>query len=270
MPINKQKITRLIRGLYLLPLADYAKYLIDIKRNWNFNKQFSLEHPDIRWPPLSVAYDAFGTTNRFAYWEGGKLHAQFIGGLIKEHAEDKTLSICEWGCGPSRVLRHLPQIIGLNHQYYGTDYNEDTIRWCRQNIKNIEFELNTLTPPLPYESNTFDCLYCISVFTHLSMEMHFSWMSEVSRVVKPNGLIIFTTHGDACCQGLIDDEIESYKAGKLVVRGNFKEGKRCFVAYHPNNFIYHELLGKLEVISHIADTKQYHLMQDAWVVRNTK
>jgi SAM-dependent methyltransferase len=267
----KQKIVYFLRLFYLLQLADFTRYVCDVKRNWRSNKQFVKENPDIRLPPLSLAYDAYGHTNWHAYWSSGKEHARYFSSIIKEHTGNEPLSVCEWGCGSARVLRHLPQsFIESHHRFYGADYSPRTVNWCRRNIENIKFDLNTLSPPLPYESNAFDCLYSISVFTHLSSEMHFSWIREISRVVKSGGLIIFTTHGDACIQGLIGDEITNYKKGKLVVRGKIKEGKRCFVAYHPIDFVEHELLKGLEVISHFTNNKPHDLMQDVWLVRNTK
>ena len=270
MSTLKQSTIKLLRRFYLLPLADYGRYLLDVKRNWQSNKQFAKENPELRMPSLSLAYDAYAHTNHSAYWASGKVHAQFIGSIINQYAAKGPLFICEWGCGSARVLRHLPKVVAESSRFYGTDYNPDTVNWCRQNIENIEFELNKLSPPLPFETNSFDCLYCISVFTHLSSEMHSQWMREISRVVKPNGLIIFTTHGDACSQNLTSDEIESYNAGNLVVRGNIKEGKRCYVAYHPTNFVKQELLNPFEVVSHLKDNMSHELMQDVWVVRNTK
>lgn len=270
MPTLKQTTVKLLRRFYLLPLADYARYIWNAKRNWQSNKLFVEQNPGLPMPPLSLAYDAYAHTNYGAYWATGENHAQFISSIIKGYAGERALKVCEWGCGPARVLRHLPQMFDETTKFYGTDYNQNTIKWCRDNINNIEFELNELVPPLSFESNSLDCLYCISVFTHLSREMHFQWMQELSRVVKPNGLIIFSTHGNACSQGLIGNEVEIYKKGMLVVRGNIKEGKRCFVAYHPENFIKHELLDGLEILSHLTDNKPQGLAQDMWVVRNTK
>jgi hypothetical protein len=89
-------------------------------------------------------------------------------------------------------------------------------------------------------------------------------------VVKPNGLIILTTHGDLTKVNLLNHEVREYDAGKLVVRGMVKEGKRTFVAYHPPSFIRNELLKDFTVISHITNPIPQSLTQDIWVVRNTK
>jgi hypothetical protein len=100
--------------------------------------------------------------------------------------------------------------------------------------------------------------------------MHIQWIKELFRVVKPNGLIILTTHGDSTKMNLLHYEVQEYDAGKLIVRGMVREGKRTYVAYHPPSFIRNELLKDLTVISHITNPIPQSLTQDVWVVRNSK
>jgi SAM-dependent methyltransferase len=269
---RKQILVNFLRKIYLLQFFDYLRYLLDLKNNLASNKAFIKNNPEFRLPPPDLAYDAYGHTNWSSYYWTGKEHAQYISNLIRENVVKMDLiSICEWGCGAARILRHIPlfftnQPIDL----YGFDYNIRTIEWCRNNIPDINFKYNLLSPPLSQESSTFDCLYCLSVFTHLSYEMHIQWMKELSRVVKPNGLIILTTHGDLTRANLLSHEIQEYDAGQLVVRGMVKEGKRTFVAYHPPSFIRNELLKGFTVVSHITNPIPQSLTQDIWVVRNSK
>jgi hypothetical protein len=101
--------------------------------------------------------------------------------------------------------------------------------------------------------------------------MHYQWITELTRAVKPGGLIIITTHGDFFKNNLIEKERLAYEAGNLVIRDGIEEGKRCYVAFHPNNFIIDKLLPKgLEVISHYPGPVLESLQQDAWVLRNNK
>lgn len=268
---RKQIIVNFLRRIYLLQLFDYLRYLLDLKKNQLNNKVFIENNPDFQLPPPDLAYDAYGHTNWNSYYWTGKEHAQYISNLIKENVVNKDLiTICEWGCGAARILRHIPLFFPERSiNLYGFDYNLRSIHWCSNNIPSIVFKHNLLSPPLPQESNTFDCLYCLSVFTHLSYEMHMQWIRELTRVVKPNGLIILTTHGDLTRANLLNHEAQEYDAGKLVVRGMVKEGKRTFVAYHPPSFIRNELLKDFTVISHITNPIPQSLSQDIWVVRNT-
>jgi SAM-dependent methyltransferase len=271
--MNKQKIIRLLRNFHLLEIADYVRYLIELKRTWQSNRIFAAKNPQVNFPPPHLAYDAYAHTSKQLYWLTGREQAEYFGNIIKSNTHAGALSIFEWGCGPARVLRHMHEFLPIKSELFGSDYNPETISWCRRAIKDIQFELNDLAPPLPYESDQFDCLYCISVFTHLSREMHEQWISEISRVVKPSGLIILTTHGDDCTNVLMEDEATEYRNGKLVVRGNIQEGKRCYVAYHPPAYLKNHLLNQFEVILHIDGSSQKKpsgFGQDIWVIRNTK
>jgi ubiquinone/menaquinone biosynthesis C-methylase UbiE len=69
--------------------------------------------------------------------------------------------------------------------------NNKTITWSRQNLKGISFNQNTLQANLPYSDNYFDIIYGISIFTHLSQQMHYDWYNELERILKPNGIIFF-------------------------------------------------------------------------------
>src|SRR2546423_13865886 len=103
-------------------------------------------------------------------------------------------AILDFGCGVGRIMRHWNS---LQHPaLYGTDYNPTLVRWCEENLKFAEFQVNSLSGGLPYEPETFDFIYAFSVFTHLSEPLQFFWMNELSRVLRPGGHIYFTTHGD--------------------------------------------------------------------------
>lgn len=269
---TKQRFVHGLRKFHLLQLADNARYLLSTKNTRKGNAQFIKEHPDFKLPPSFLAYDAYGHTNWSVYYHSGIAHAKYICQLIDENLETQEVSICEWGCGPARIIRHIrPFLDKSNAQLYGFDYNPDSISWCQENIDDITFMCNSVSPPLPCDENSYDCLYNLSVFTHLSEKMHIDWISELRRVVKPGGLIIFTTHGDFFKFNLLEEELTKYENGKLVVRGHIKEGKRCFVAYHPPKFIESELLHNgLELISHLPGPALEGFPQDVWVIRNNK
>jgi ubiquinone/menaquinone biosynthesis C-methylase UbiE len=50
-------------------------------------------------------------------------------------------------------------------------------------------------PPSELESDSFDLVYAISVFTHLDERMQFAWLGELQRVTKPTGYVLLTVHG---------------------------------------------------------------------------
>ncbi|MEJ7611915.1 MAG: class I SAM-dependent methyltransferase [Ferruginibacter sp.] len=146
-------------------------------------------------------------------------------------------AILDWGCGPGRVIRHFPRLAGDSHQYSGSDYNEKYISWCRENIPGISFFVNELLPPVKAQPASFDMVYGLSIFTHLSEEAHYQWMEEIFRVLKPGGIFIFTTHGEGSAHKLTSPESEAFRTGKFVARSFMKEGHRMYSSFQPQQFI---------------------------------
>lgn len=181
----------------------------------------------------------------------------------------ENLKILDWGCGPGRIIRHLPEIIGNGCIFYGTDYNEKSINWCNTNIRNANFNLNTIEAKLPYEENSFDIIYGISIFTHLSEEMHYAWTGELLRVLKPGGIMFQTLHGDNFLVKLTESEKCRYNKGQIIIRRNVKEGHRTFTAYHPISFV-EKLFSKAKIIEHIVvdrENEKVAPQQDIWIIR---
>lgn len=198
----------------------------------------------------------------------GLKHSSLISDLIREYVNEKEIKICEWGCGPARVIRHLDKVAGFEKiELFGTDYNEYSIDWCNENIKNVRFIKNSLEPPLPTENDLFDCVYAISIFTHLSEKMHYAWIRELFRIIKPNGILIFTTHGDFFANRLSPAEKALYNSGSLVIKDQAKEGKKHFAAYHPPQFIKTKFLKDFEIIKNINNPASCQLEQEVWVAK---
>jgi ubiquinone/menaquinone biosynthesis C-methylase UbiE len=268
MATTSQNIGYYLRKFHLLGLIDHLMYLGDILKHRKANQAFLARHPDFIPPPIHLAYDAYNHTNWKAYHNMGLRHSELISDLIKEYISEQEIKICEWGCGPARVIRNLNKINGYKKiELFGTDYNEESINWCKKYIKSVSFLKNLLEPPLPFDANQFDCVYAISVFTHLSEQLHYDWIEELFRIIKPGGILIFTTHGDICAKRLLPAEKEKYDSGCLVVRGLIKEGKKHFVAYQPSQFIKEELLKDHFIVKHIKDASTYQLEQEVWCVK---
>jgi SAM-dependent methyltransferase len=268
MTTARQRIARLLRKARLLTLADRVTLWVERVRRYRANRRFLAEHPEFAVPPAALAYDAYNHVHWREYHDSGLLHARLVAGLIREHLAIDPLKICEWGCGPGRVVRHLrPALAGRTVELFGADYNPASVAWCRTHIPGVEFRQNGREPPLPFEAGAFDALCAMSVFTHLSAEGHRRWIEEVFRVVRPSGIVIFTTHGNACLDRLLPHEQQEYRAGNLVVRGGVYEGSKCFVAYHPPAYVRDQLLQGADVVAHLPSPAAYQMVQDVWVAR---
>jgi ubiquinone/menaquinone biosynthesis C-methylase UbiE len=100
----------------------------------------------------------------------------------------------------------------------------------------VSFVHNDLAPPLPLESNSFDVVYAVSVLTHLSVAQQHAWLKELRRMLRPDGSLILTTHGEQSAKVLLPHEYAHFKANGFFVRSGVEEGKRCFLSYHHPSF----------------------------------
>jgi len=264
--MTKSNITTVLRKLRLMHLADRLNFFYQKFRNRTSNKLFKANNPDVVLPPDYMIYESF-QMNYENYYNDSVSTAKWLISYFEKYIELKYIKILEWGCGPARIIRHLPDLLDESCEIFGSDYNSSTIDWCKKNIPNINFSKNNLQPPLEYQSNFFEIIYATSVFTHLSEEMHYAWFKELKRLCKPNGIIFLTTHGDNCKPKLTDEELKTFELGKLVVRGNVKEGHRTFAAYQPPQFM-KKLFSEVDILEHIIrEPEGNYIPQDVWIVR---
>ena len=229
--------------------------------------EFLEKHPEIKLPPDYLLYESF-QLNYKKYYSDSVETAQWLAGLLKKHIQLKDIKILDWGCGPGRVIRHLHKFTGDGCVFYGTDYNSKSIVWCSQNLPGIQFNKNRMDASLPYPDNFFNVIYGISIFTHLSRQMHFDWYHELSRVLKPGGIMLITTQGNNFKAKLTSQEIILFNNGELVVRGKVKEGHRTWSAFHPKKFM-ENLLVNASILEHIEYNPQGYawLPQDVWIIK---
>ena len=137
-------------------------------------------------------------------------------------------------------------------------------------FNNIKFNLNDLEAKLPYEDDFFDAIYGISILTHLSKEMHFKWFNELKRVLKPEGIMLITTHGENFKTKLSIKENKKFDNGELVVRGDVKEGHRTYCTFHPDKFL-KSLFKEVEILDKIIISKKNksYIPQDRWILKKT-
>ncbi len=268
--MKKGAISNFLRKLGLLQSADYFRFWLEKIRNRKKNRDFLNGNPGVKLPPDYLIYESFQLDYQ-KYFTDSEETARWLAGLLKKHIELDGVKILDWGCGPGRVIRHLSKFTGPECEFYGTDYNAESIAWCSENLPGILFNRNSLEAGLPYENNFFDVIYGISVFTHLSKKMHFAWFSELLRVLKPGGIMLFTAQGENFRAKLTTNELTVFDEGKLVIRGQTKEGHRTYSAFHPKKFM-EELFAPAEILEHIERQPENGgwLPQDVWMLRKKR
>jgi SAM-dependent methyltransferase len=175
-------------------------------------------------------------------------------------------AILDFGCGCGRVMRRWAGLSGPS--LYGSDYNPDLIDWCRKHLPFAEFGVNGLEPPLDYDDGQFDLVYALSVFTHLTEPLQHLWLAELRRVIKPGGLLLFTTRGKAWTWDLKPEERARYEAGELVVRYEETAGTNLCAVFHPWPYVHERMTTGFE----LKESLPWHLSdgaQDVHVLERT-
>lgn len=263
----KYHIINLIRSLGLLKIADTVKYWQHRMRTASSNRVFQRENPDFPVPPHDLAFDAYNHADWKGYLVEGHQHACVFARIMKENFSSNNTRVMEWGCGPGRVIRHMPELLqGQTTEIVGTDYNPRSISWCDEHLDGITFVHNGLMPPLPFPDGHFDAMYNLSVFTHLGEETQQAWVQELWRVLKPGGTLISTTHGGKC-QHLLATKADrnKYEAGQIVIQGKYREGKKWYFAIHPENYVKNELLKEFSDVRLYLGDGYDKMRQDIWI-----
>lgn len=267
----RYRVLQAVRQGGLLNIWDQFSFAREKARTARINREFLRANPGYAQPPATLAFDAYNTINLKAYAEIGRRQAEGFAAFMKEHwpaQDDGPRRVLEWGCGPARLIRHMPELLEqLDVEVEGTDYNEATIAWCRDNFPGITFTLNGLNPPLPFDEGRFTASYNFSVVTHLSEEVQMSWASELYRVLRPGGILLMTTHGKNFEHLLTERrELARYNDGEVVIQSKYEEGKKWFLAIHPEAFVKQRLLREFSEV-HKLDGAPWAITQDVWLAR---
>jgi SAM-dependent methyltransferase len=162
-------------------------------------------------------------------------------------------SIFDFGAGCARILRPLRSYVGPSAKLYATDIDTEAMQWCQRNYASLAvFEINEPWPPLKHSDDSFDFVYCMSVFTHLPEDMQFKWLQELNRLVKPDGYLILTTHGEFYYDRIsLEHRRELEAKGFLHFNNGLTEGLPEFylTTFHTHDYIRSRWADYLEIVN---------------------
>jgi SAM-dependent methyltransferase len=225
-------------------------------------------------PPPELHYLVSGNSELDArsFWQIGRGCVAMISGLLSSHGVrlEGLDAILDFGCGCGRMTRHF-HAFGKT-RIFGTDYNATLIEWCRRNLPFAQFAVNQLRPPLDYGDGTFDLVYAFSVFTHLPEPLQSPWLADLTRVLRPGGHLVMTTHGESVARELLpDSEKKRFTSGLLVVVSAELAVRNDCNAYHPVEYVTGTLAKGLEVLElqpgSGVDAERRIVSQDVYLFR---
>ena len=259
-------LIHLLRKLGFSKLLDHLRYQWIRWKTYTSRREFRKNNPDLILPPDYYMYETFSLDYQ-QYYYASKEAAQFWINLFSKHINLENKHILDWGCGPGRIIRHMPHWAPEVAQFYGCDYNSEYTEWCSKNLPGIQFDSHGVNPPLPYSDASMDVIYGISIFTHLSEQGHILWAKELYRVLKPGGILCITLHGDAFKSKLDTKQLAHYDKDKLVTIGKTLEGHRTFIAFHPPNYV-KKWLKDFKLLEHTeGGFKNNKAQQEIWLLQ---
>lgn len=170
-----------------------------------------------------------------------KVGAEFLRYFINLCGLRPDEAVLDVGCGSGRMAVPLTKYLNNDARYEGFDLSEAAINWCQENISTrfpqFRFQVSDVRNDayvyrdkprikasrytFPYEDNSFNFVFLISVFTHMVRADMTQYVREVARVLKVGGRC-FTTFF------LLNSESRELMPKKALLDLNFKyRGFHC-------------------------------------------
>ncbi len=175
---------------------------------------------DLPLPPLELA-NRVGCLDEAAdplHWYR-ELGANIRAGVLAALPDDWALEgkrVLDFGCGAGRTLRHFVPDANKT-EFWGCDIDGRSVAWLQEHLSPpLRVFRNTPMPPLEVADGTFDLVYAISVFTHLT-DTWAEWLAELHRVLVPGGLLLATFMGEGAIAWVSDEPWVEERIGMNVM-----------------------------------------------------
>ena len=100
--------------------------------------------------------------------------------------------VLELGCGTGRVTRHLRSIIPATGRIIASDISEDMLVVAKEKLKKLDIDWQIIDArELPFNDNSIDLVVCC--FGYMFVPDKLKAFAEAFRVLRPGGMLIFTT-----------------------------------------------------------------------------
>ncbi|MEA2391206.1 MAG: hypothetical protein QOK31_1315 [Solirubrobacteraceae bacterium] len=176
---------------------------------------------DLPYPPLELASRVFslrgwGDSYRAYDALGAQTREQLLR-LLPDDWSWEGKRVLDFGSGAGRTLRHFRPEAERGAELWGADIDAKSIEWMRGALCP---PLNAWQcfnwPPLGLEHGSFDLVWAISVFTHLT-DTSLPWLLELHRLLKPGGLLIATYMGRWNSELLAREPWDEQRIGRNVL-----------------------------------------------------
>jgi SAM-dependent methyltransferase len=131
------------------------------------------------------------------YYLSGRTSAERVRDIVAlyhvERGCDGPLKILDFASGYGCVSRHIRNVVPSG-KVVACDIHPAACDFHRQHL-GIEAMQSVFEPERLTVQADFDVVVAISFFSHLPKRSFVPWLRKLGQFVKPNGILIFTTHG---------------------------------------------------------------------------
>ncbi len=187
-------------------------------------------------PPVQLRRKVADPDAEAFLWTGFVDIVQILSCFERFHTlkSDEPFDVLDFGSGCGRLLRFF-QPVASQWSAYGADANAELASWCREHLTSISIVQNAVDGPLEFSSDTFDLIYCLSVFTHLPEDKALRWLTELGRLLRPGGVLVATIHGETAIETIRGSAVHQSLFGLTdeQVRVVAEELSRVGFVYRP-------------------------------------
>jgi len=116
--------------------------------------------------------------------------------LFERHRQALSGSVLEIGCGGGRLTRHL---VATAKTLHGIDIAADMVAYCQRSYSSATFSQMDMSDLSAFASADFDAIVAgANVLDVVGDHARASLLDELHRLLRPNGLLIFSSHNLAC------------------------------------------------------------------------
>jgi SAM-dependent methyltransferase len=154
------------------------------KRDWE-----DLAKVDPLWAIYSDPKQRYGKWDRSAFYATGEADVDHVISICRRLGRPVEWgSALDFGCGMGRLTRAMSKYF---ERCVGVDISQEMVSQASLANPACEFIVNTDTS-LPFSNASFDFIYTKYVLQHLPTRNDMrAYVREFSRVLKPNGLLVF-------------------------------------------------------------------------------
>jgi SAM-dependent methyltransferase len=177
--------------------------------------------PTLPYPPLELANrvgSLEGAADPLEYYDqlGRRTRNEIISRLPADWSFVGK-RVLDFGCGAGRTLRHFAAETA-EAELWGCDIDEPSIHWMSDNVcPPFRVFANSSEAPLDQPGASFDLIWAISVFTHLT-DSWAPWLAELHRLLADGGLLYLTFMGRGMSQLITGEEWDETRIGMNVLR----------------------------------------------------